>query len=164
MLSTARASARSNRHTASREIVSSSKPATIFATRGDNLDIRFKLVHIGGQIIDAHFHRRGKIYLVHDDKIRSKEHMRVFPDHVLAFRDAHHDDASLRPEREFGRADQVPDVLNENQFESLQIDLTQCFAHQVGVEMTAIDQWQSGPRARFVRRSGPRPCWSLRRR
>ena len=49
-------------------------------------------------------------------------------------------DARFRTKRKFGRANQVPDVLDENQFHFREIDLAQTFADEVGVEMTTVDR------------------------
>ena len=64
----------------------------------------------------------------------------MFPDHILAFGDAYHDDARLRTKRKLGRTDQVADVLDKNQLQVRQIDLAQRFPNKVRVEMTAVDR------------------------
>src|SRR5690349_5489572 len=60
--------------------------------------------------------------------------------HVLAFGNADDDNPGLGPERKFGGTDQIPDILNQDQLEALQIDLPQSLPHQIGIEMATVDR------------------------
>ena len=70
------------------------------------------------KVVDTHFHRPGEIEFVDHDDLRSQEHVRMLADHPRPLRHADHHHAGLRTQRKFCRADQVADVLDENQFQS----------------------------------------------
>ena len=92
------------------------------------------------EIFHAHFHCFSEVDFINHHYLRSQKHVQMFFYHPWSFGHTDDNDARFRTKRKFGRANQVPDVLDENQFQLREIDLAQTFADEVGVEMTTVDR------------------------
>src|SRR5215467_9187784 len=117
-------------------IDSFARPATCW----NDLDVRLQNVNVVCQRFDAHAHSIRQVDLVDDHDLCPEEHVRMFAHHPRPFCHAHHHDTRFGTEREFGRTNQVPDVLNENEFGFADVDLAQTFSDQVCVEVAAVNR------------------------
>ena len=92
------------------------------------------------QSFDAHAHSICQVDLVDDDDLCAEKHVRVFAHHPRPFCYADYYHARFGTQREFGRTNQVSDVLNEDEFRFADVDLAQPFSDQICVEMTAVNR------------------------
>ena len=86
----------------------------------------------GGVVVIA---RLGQVQFADDGDIRRLEHGRIFERLVFAFRHGQEHDAQVFAEVVGGGADEIPDVLDDEQVQARQIELLERAGYHLGFEM-----------------------------
>ena len=134
-----------------------------------------RIRHAGG---DVELEMRQQVALVQQHEVGGGEHVGILQRLVLAFGDRQHHHLVRLAEVEGGRADQVADILDEQQAARRGGELVERMADHVGVEMAALAgvdlhgggrrwrgcarhrRWSAGrPRSPRWRGAAPAPRW-----
>lgn len=102
-----------------------------------------------GDDAGVYIHGIGDVDLIEDGDIGVEEDVVVLPDHVVPFRDGDDHDPQVGSEREVGGADEVPDVLDEDDIVVVEVHGLQSLPDEIGVQMAflagvAVDGVQPG--------------------